>query len=203
MKAWPTQRENDNAYGWEDFDVFFDTDEFAVAAKLYCNAMKSEFDVNVILNTPGGERQFGAVVLDAESPNALVKWDPRFSLIRKGDYLTLSHVAMPVHNGQSYAVTYTDVLHLTSAVQNEGTGVCRLPLMRSRSEKLVETVAADGQRSTPQPAAIPSAISNQTENPEIVSSQDTEGDSFVTESPSDADGKPYTVPNDILGKSRS
>ena len=103
---------------WEDHEIFYDTDDFAVEATLEFNAAPGDTPETVeivgILDLPYGERDFGKIVVDSENPTFSTKWTDDIARVRKGEYLIV--------NGERFAIL--------SAPENDGTGHCELPLVR-------------------------------------------------------------------------
>ena len=125
---------------FEDLDIFFNIDEFAVKADLQFvvetaesapsglidssddRVVDSDSDAIVsddatvialegIFETPYQKRDFGAFIVDAEAPSFTCKWQNQFVDVRKGDLLF-------VGEGSNKEQFYID-----SAAQNDGTGV--------------------------------------------------------------------------------
>ena len=125
---------------FEDLDIFFNIDEFAVKASLQFigetaesassslvdsaddrvvdsadNVLVSDdttaIELEGIFETPYQKRDFGAFIVDADAPSFTCKWDNRFIDVRKGDHLF-------VGEGSNKEQFYID-----SAAQNDGTGV--------------------------------------------------------------------------------
>ena len=119
---------------WEDHDIFFDTDDFAVEATLEFNAAPGEtaesVDIVGILDTPYGEREYGAIVVDADNPSFTTKWTAAIARVRKGDYLIVG----------------VERFAILSAPENDGTGQCDLPLVR---ESLQDTEGDNYQTEYP------------------------------------------------------
>lgn len=106
---------------FEDLDVFFDTDDFAIVAHLHISETLEDIDINGIFDTPYQKRDFGAFIVDEDAPSFTCKWDPRFDSVRKGDILTI---------GDENIETF----YIDSVPQHDGTGICAMILTRRSTQ---------------------------------------------------------------------
>ena len=98
----------------EDLDIFFNTDEFAIDAFIRIMSLgegQSLVSVRGIFETPYLKRDFGAFVVDADSPSFTCKWHDEFVNVRKGDDLYFFDDGTTVN------------FYIDSTPQNDGTGV--------------------------------------------------------------------------------
>ena len=154
---------------FEDLDIFFNVDEFAIKASLeFVGAIAADLapqsvvdsadnrvvdsadnvvvspDATVlaldgIFDTPYMKRDFGAFVVDAEAPSYTCKWIDAFADIRKGDILL-------VGEGDEAQTFYID-----SAPQNDGTGVVSFLLTPASTQDAIGDDLDDSVDEAPDP----------------------------------------------------
>ncbi len=123
---------------WEDLDIFFD--EFAIDAFIRIMSLgegQSLVTVKGIFETPYLKRDFGAFVVDANSPSFTCKWHDEFVNVRKGDVLYFFDDGTGVN------------FYIDSAAQNDGTGVVSFILTASATQDASGDDLEDGTKTAP------------------------------------------------------
>ena len=115
---------------WEDLDIFFDEDEFAVPAVLTL-ADGTTFDLTGIYETPYMKRDLGELIVDADDPSFTCKWQSEFEAVRQGDRLTISD----------------EVFYIEGAARNDGTGVASFVLTRGSTQDAEGDVVQENPQS--------------------------------------------------------
>ena len=103
---------------WEDLDIFFDEDEFAVKATLTFQSSGNTLDLKGIFDTPDQQRDFGGFVVDADDPTFTCPWQDEFMDVRPGDALTIG----------------TEIFYIESGARSDGTGLASFVLARESTQ---------------------------------------------------------------------
>ena len=67
---------------WEDLDIFFHEDEFAVKATIICQSVEADLMLSGIFDTPYQQRDFGGFIVDADAPSFTLKWTDDLENVR-------------------------------------------------------------------------------------------------------------------------
>ena len=135
---------------WEDRDIFFDTDDFAIEASLQIKHLPdttentelypdNQVPINGIFKTPYAQRDFGAFIVDAEDPSFRCKWIDVFEYARAGDVLTI--------DGTEY--------YLESEPKSDGSGTCAMTLVPADTQDAIGDADTDQAQEGINPDATP------------------------------------------------